>query len=396
MLGELLATAIAQAERSKAPVRAAALLRIARVETAVDPSAARNTFDKALDAIRRLPGVDGEFLLQQSALIAAAVAPDLLSGKPHLETPRFLEHTVLEVMLDHGHLEHAVSRLMRHEYTEEFPFGMMHVVIRRVGDVGVRLALLRRALEAWRNAPPYDPMRPPSEEFVSLFESEWNTLPRAEALTVLREIVRRTIEQPEQPIMASYAEGAVEITSWRTYVFFQLLHTLQQLDLDLADSLIAGYSQLAHAARRFPKGSESLREKEENQRRDAPRVSKGGWLRMGSREELRYLESLHRPALDGDFGPPFEYALKKYLKDSNMEAPNLAPREFWPSTAAYRSILYRAGKRLGQDASAYLERVPDQDLRLLAQIEVVAALAGLPEFREILTRPATKETTTKR
>ena len=235
MLDDLVARAIEQAEHSTAPVRAAVLLRVARVETAVNPSTARNTFDRGLDAIRRLPGLDGEFLLEQAALIAAMVAPDLLSGMPGLAPPDFFETTVLEVMLDHGHLKQAVSRLMHHEDIAEFPFGMMHVVIRRVSDLDVRLALLRRAIEAWRNAPPYDPMKPPGDEFIQLFQSEWNTLPRAEALTVVREIVNITVEQPERPMMASYADGAVEITSWRAHVFFEILHILRHLDPELAE-----------------------------------------------------------------------------------------------------------------------------------------------------------------
>ena len=383
MVDELLARAKEQAEHSTAPVRAAALLRVARVESAVDPSAARNTFDRGLDAIRRLPGLDGEFLLEQAALMAAAVAPDLLSGTPRLAPPHLFEHTVLEVMLDHGHLKQAVSRLMDHEDTAEFPFGMTQVVIWRVDDPGVRLGLLRRAIEAWRNRPPYDPIRPPDDEFVQFFQSQWKTLPRTEALTVVREIVRATAEQPDQPMEASYADGALEITSWRAHVFFEVLHILRHLDPELADLLIAGHAQLAAAAGRFPNGYESMEEEEESRRRDAPPACEGGRIMMGSPEDFPYLESLHRSRLDGDFGPPFEYALKKYRVDSNPKDPNLAPREFWPSTCAYRSILYQAGKRLGRDASAYLERVPDDDLRLFAQIELAAALAGLPQFREI-------------
>lgn len=60
--------------------------------------------------------------------------------------------------------------MMDHE-DAEFPFRMMHVVMRRVGDGRVRLALLHRAIEAWRNAPPYDPMRPPGDELIQLFQS---------------------------------------------------------------------------------------------------------------------------------------------------------------------------------------------------------------------------------
>ncbi|HWE51750.1 MAG TPA: hypothetical protein VG273_18290 [Bryobacteraceae bacterium] len=383
MLDDLLASATEQAERSMAPVRAAALLRVARVETALNPSAARNTFDRGLDAIRELPDLENEFLLEQAALIAAAVAPDLLSGTPRLIAPHMFEDTLLDVMLDHGHLEPAVTRFLHHEDTTDFPFGMIHVVMRRIGDEGVRLALLRRAIEAWRHAPPYDPMKPPDGEFIQLFQSEWKAIPPAEALTLVREIVRVTIEQPEQSITATYADGAVVITSWRAHVFFQVLHILRHLDPDLAGSLTAEHRQLADAARRFPKGRESMDEEAESRRKNRPPGGPGGRIMMGSPEEFPYLESLHKSGIDGDFGPPVAYALEKYRKDSNPKDPNRAPREFWPSTCTYRRILYGAGKRLGSDASVYLERVPDDDLRLFAQIELVAALAGLPQFRDI-------------
>lgn len=384
MVDDLLVSAIEQAERSTAPVRAAALLRVARVETALNPSAARKTFDRGLDAIRRLPDLDNEFLLQQAALIAAAVAPELLSGTPRLIPLPMFEDTLLNVMLDHGRLEQAVSRLLHHEDTAEFPFGMIHVVMQRMGDTGVKLALLRRAIEAWRHAPPYDPMKPPDGEFIRLFQSRWNQLPAAESLIVVREIVRVTIEQPEQPITASYTDGAVEITSWRAHVFFQILHILQHLDPELAESLIAGHAQLANAARRFPKGQESIEEEAESRRRrERPSTRQSGRIMMGSPKDFPYLESLHQSGIDGDFGPPFGHALEKYRKDSNPKDPNRAPREFWPSACAYRRILYDAGKRLGRDASVYLEQVPDDDLRLFAQIELAAALAGLPQFRDI-------------
>jgi len=82
MPDDLLSRAWEQAERSKPPVRAAALLRIARVQTVFDRDQARRTFERALDETRRLPGRDGEFLLEQARLLAAAVAPDLLREIP--------------------------------------------------------------------------------------------------------------------------------------------------------------------------------------------------------------------------------------------------------------------------------------------------------------------------
>jgi len=79
---DLLAGGRAQAERSEPSVRVAALLRIARVQTAFDLVQARLTFRQALDDTHRISGRDGEFLLEQARLLAAAVAPELLCEMP--------------------------------------------------------------------------------------------------------------------------------------------------------------------------------------------------------------------------------------------------------------------------------------------------------------------------
>jgi hypothetical protein len=67
MPDELLALALEQAERSEPTVRVAALLRIARVESAVDRQNARKTFERALAETKGITGVDGSFLLARSA-----------------------------------------------------------------------------------------------------------------------------------------------------------------------------------------------------------------------------------------------------------------------------------------------------------------------------------------
>jgi hypothetical protein len=74
------------------------------------------------------------------------------------------------------------------------------------------------------------------------------------------------------------------------------------------------------------------------------------------------------------------HAIEKYQEDTAPERPNQAPKEFWPSTSRFRSVLYKAGKLVGQNAAVYLEAIPDADVRLFAQIELAAALAGLPEL----------------
>ncbi len=75
MADDLIAHARKQAERSSPPVRAAARMRIARVESAVDPGQARITFEMALDEIRSLPDRDRDFFLREAQKVAAAL-PD--------------------------------------------------------------------------------------------------------------------------------------------------------------------------------------------------------------------------------------------------------------------------------------------------------------------------------
>jgi len=95
------------------------------------------------------------------------------------------------------------------------------------------------------------------------------------------------------------------------------------------------------------------------------------------------MHALMKASNDGDFGPPNEHAHERYRQDSAPDHPNPTAKEYWPSTCAFRSILHSAGKRLGRDAAVYLDRIPDADLRLFAQIELTAALAGLPELQGI-------------
>jgi hypothetical protein len=68
---------------------------------------------------------------------------------------------------------------------------------------------------------------------------------------------------------------------------------------------------------------------------------------------------------DGNFGPSIEHALERYRDDTAPDNSNQAPKEFWPSTCSFRSILYSAGKRLGKEAEGYLDRIPDDDLLYL-------------------------------
>jgi hypothetical protein len=194
----------------------------------------------------------------------------------------------------------------------------------------------------------------------------------------VREIVDYTLRRDNSQMTARYDDGRVEITSVRQNVLFGLLHVLRHLDPALADSLIAAHEQLAIAARRYPMGMETIKaEAEERRKQFAGQTCTGGFLMAGSSRDFAFLQSLVSASRDEDFEPPLAFALERFQEDTSVENPNGAAKEFWPSTHYYRAILYAAGKRLGEAASALLDRVPDADLRLFAQIELAGALTGL-------------------
>ncbi len=115
MPDDLLKRARQQAEQSDPPVRLAALLRVARVESVLDSARARQTLSLALDEARALPGSTGQILLEEARLVSAAVAPDRLSELPLSgRGPReqFASGTIVHTMLQHGHLDAAVDYLL--------------------------------------------------------------------------------------------------------------------------------------------------------------------------------------------------------------------------------------------------------------------------------------------
>jgi hypothetical protein len=67
-----------------------------------------------------------------------------------------------------------------------------------------------------------------------------------------------------------------------------------------------------------------------------------------------------------------------YKLDADEDSPNMALREYWPSTHAYRSIVSTATKLFGVDAEPLLMQIHDSDLVLLAQIEIASTLLGVP------------------
>lgn len=379
MVKELLARARLEAERASPPVRVAAKLRIARLESATDRSAARVTLEMAIQEISSLPKADREAFLDQARNTAAAVAPTLLRelphGKVHGHLQRFSTGTLVSIMLSHGHTEEALAFLLSHDEPSSFPFGYVGNVLQRTSNPEQRLRLVRSAIASWRIAP--------AQEFLWVFKIHWSALPEEEARTVLREIVQQELDQPDSPTNAGYDDGKLRFTSRRAHTLFEVLHVLRRLEPGLAEEFIASQPELAMGVSRYPNGWETIWQEIEDARRrrvEAGETCGGGFVMSGDPRDRAYVMALHRASQDGNFAPALDEALHQYADDASPEHPNQAPKEFWPSTVRFRNILFAAGKRIGEAAGVHLAAITDKDLRLLAGIELAAALAGLPEM----------------
>ena len=95
------------------------------------------------------------------------------------------------------------------------------------------------------------------------------------------------------------------------------------------------------AARRYPMGLESMHEEleAEAERRKAERATceggscgRGGYILSGDPREFDRQRQIIDAARNGDFAPSIEDAQEKYRQDTSADAPNYAPREYWPST----------------------------------------------------------------
>ncbi len=397
-------------ERCPAPIRAVARMRIARVQSVKDAGQARVTFEMALDEIRSLSGRERQVIFEQAQQIAAAIAPELLREIPSVRRFPNMHHAeaLLSTMLAHGHIDAAFDYVVQCDVPFDFPFGYAGNLMQKLDEDRQR-TVLRCAIDAWRTPPDAEQMRVYSipygdgssginsgmmligqhqNHFIRFFQHRWKVLPAEEALAVVHEIVNTALEGPDLGTSSGYPD--VHITSSRARVFFEVLHILRALDPALAESLIASHEQLAAAAQRYPNGIETMHQEFERtaeERRKQLAASgetcTGGFMMTGGDpRDIPRQKALLLAAQAGDYEPSLDYALELYHEDIDPDSPNQAPKAFWPSSSRFRTILYDAGKRLGPDAVTLLERIPDAEIRLFAQIEFAAALAGLPAARE--------------
>jgi hypothetical protein len=310
--------------------------------------------------------------------LAAAVSPQralglmpLLAGPSHGRA-----EAIIFSMLRHGHLADAVSYLIDPPPREHYPYSAaLETIGRSRDDEESRRSIVRGAIGARLGE-----SGSPAHGFDMLFGLGWRLLPVEEAKAAAHKIVQRIVEEADGRTQSTFSkEGSVaRFSSIRESRLFQIFGAVRQLDAELADSLCCRYPQLAAAVVVFPQGYHTEFAAQEAKSPPEPtreRCEQPDYITVGRSGLLPIPEALRT-----EFREPFEEALRLYALDTEPDNPNQAPRECWPSTMEFRNILFKAGQHEGSAAARHLDRIPDRDLRLFAQIELVAGAAGLPQF----------------
>jgi hypothetical protein len=279
-------------------------------------------------------------------------------------------------MLRHGHMADAVSYLSEPPPQEHYPFGAATEAMGRSrNNAETRRNILRAGIRARLGESGSS-----AQGFDTLFSISFRILPAEEAVAAVRKVARRIMEEPDGQTDARFSSGSrvARFSSIRESRLFGIFGPLRSLDPEEADSLCRKYRQLAAAAVAFPRGyhSEATEPHAENPSQEsAAQYTQPDYITVGRHRLLPMPK-----ALKTEFREPCDEALRLYARDTDPANPNLAPRECWPSTTEFRNILYKAGQHQGHAAARYLDRIPDRDLRLFAQIELIAGAKGLPQF----------------
>src|SRR4051812_27457090 len=98
-----LLTAMREADESEPPVRAAALLRIARVLTKIDQPDAERLLDRGLALLAELPEAERSAITPQATCLAACVSPNRAFAFRSATSDLVRTDKFLFDMVRHGH-----------------------------------------------------------------------------------------------------------------------------------------------------------------------------------------------------------------------------------------------------------------------------------------------------
>ncbi len=384
MSQQLLLQVLKQAEVSEPAVRAAALLHIARVLARTDQGAAERVLERGIALARDLEGRAGSLLLGNAVCLAAAI-----SARQAL--PLYAEHkrinpfggsvvALVNTMAQHGHIDDAIAYLRDPLPGDRFPLHFVNNLARECRDDEDRMKLLELAIREWKS--PAAGREGPEEMFAGrsfsgFFSRYWSLAPREVATSVLKELVPWALGMNSEPRRYPLSENLADpdLASEQEFYLLQLMPVIESLAPELARFVVENHPQVSAAFTRFPRGMESVREGQPEFDLECDDV-----MTIGDSGIMPMTE-----AIATDFERAFQEAYERLAEDSASENPDDPPKECWPSTGEFRNILYKAGQHLGNAAAKLLSRIPDPDLRLFAQIELCAAIAGLPQMGGLTT-----------
>jgi hypothetical protein len=305
------------------------------------------------------------------------VAPDRAFALRATTTDPFGNEKFLLDMVRHGHVAAAVDYLTRWSEGGEFPYHAAFETITYTKDNDTRCDILRCGLRAWHRRA--DSTWHSLDSLLQLFRFHWRLLPEDEARDAVRSVVAIMRERPDERLNGSFGggHGTVTFSSYRPSLLFALLGPLKRLDSELANTVIGENRELRRAAEIYPFGHDADVDRPVEQlSAEALEQWKRDWTGFALGSQFFRMED----EKNGDFKNSFEYALRSYARDADRARPNPYPRECWPSTEEFRVILYAVGQYDRDSGARLLERIPDAGLRLFAQIEFAAGIAGVAQI----------------
>ena len=369
-----------QAEQSEPSVRTAALLRIARVLAKADQGEAERLLDRGLALLAELPEEERAAIAPQAMCLAACVAPDRAFALRATTTDLIGNEKFLLDMVRHGHAAAAVDYLTQWSEDGEFPYHAAFETISCTKDNDTRRDILRSGLRAWHRRA--DSTWHSLHSLLELLRFHWRSLPEDEARDVVRSLVGIMRKRPDERLNGSFGgpHGDVTFSSYRASLLFALLGPLKRLDPELADDVIGENRELRRAAEIYPFGHDiEVDRPSEQLSAEAFEQWKSDWTGFALGMQFFRMED----EKNGDFKNSFELALRSYARDTNRARPNPYPRECWPSAEDFRVILYAVGRYDRESGAHLLDRIPDVVLRLFAEIEFAAGIAGLEQIGSI-------------
>jgi hypothetical protein len=366
-----LLTALREAEASEPPVRAAALLRIARVLTKIDQPEAERLLDRGLALVAELPEPERSALTPQATCLAACVSPNRAFALRSATSDLLRADKFLFDMVRHGHEMAAVEYLTDWSEEGEFPYDAARDTMSYAKDDAARLDILTSGLRAWhrRAAGSWHSLNSLSQ----WFRFYWRLLPVDEARHEIRQLVRDIRERPDERLNGRFGglRGTVTFSSQRSWILFALLGALRRLDPDLTDAVTRENPDLARASALYPLGYDTDADRPvEPLSAEALDQWKRDWTGFALDSRFFRIEDEHK----SDYRDSFAHALRAFARDARS---NAEPRECWPSAEHFRTVLYAAGRHEGASGARLLDRISDPALRLFARIEFAAGLAGL-------------------